>query len=58
MGKRGPKPKPAETPTRQKPQGKDTKRTPTSHFDPEAGQDVYEPDKIVAERLQKGVTQG
>ena len=47
MGKRGPKPKQAETPARQKPKGKDTKRTPTSHFDTAAGQDqdVYEPEK-------------
>ena len=33
------------------------KRTPQSAFDPAKDQDVYEPEKIVAERMSKGVTQ-
>ena len=33
------------------------KRTPTSAFDPAAGASIYEPEKIVAERLARGVTQ-
>ena len=33
------------------------KRTPQSAFDPAAGKDIYEPERIVAERLAKGVTQ-
>ena len=33
------------------------KRTPQSAFDGAAGKDVYEPEKIVAQRLAKGVTQ-
>jgi hypothetical protein len=40
-----------------KPQGKTTKRTPTSAFDGAAGKDIYEPEKIMGERLAKGVTQ-
>ena len=32
-------------------------RTPTSAFDPAAGKDVYEPEKIIGRRLSKGVTQ-
>ena len=49
------KPPPA---TPQKAQGKGaTKRTPTSAFDPAAGKDVYEPEKVTAQRLSKGVTQ-
>ena len=43
-----------------KPQGKTgTKRTPTSAFDGAAGKDIYEPEKICAQRLAKpkGVTQ-
>ena len=40
-----------------KPQGGRTKRTPTSAFDPDAGKDIYEPEKVVAQRLVKGVTQ-
>ena len=46
----------AEPPPVQKPQGKDgKKRTPTSSFDPAAGQDIYEPERILAERLKSGV---
>ena len=58
MGKRGPKPKgtPAAQPTI-KPQGKEQKRTPTSAFDPAAGRDVYEPEKVVAARLCRGTRQ-
>ena len=33
------------------------KRMPQSAFDPAAGKDIYEPERIVAERLAKGVTQ-
>jgi hypothetical protein len=33
-------------------QGK--KRTPQSAFDPAAGNDVYEPEKVVAQRMAKG----
>ena len=40
-----------------KPQGKDTKRTPQSSFDTAAGKDVYEPEKVVAQRTAKGVLQ-
>ena len=40
-----------------KAQGSGKKRTPQSAFDPAAGEDVYEPELIVAERLAKGVTQ-
>ena len=32
------------------------KRTPTSSFDAAAGKDIYEPEKIVAQRTVKGVT--
>ena len=32
-------------------------RLAQSAFDPAAGEDVYEPELIVAERLAKGVTQ-
>ena len=47
-----------EPPPVQKPQGKGgKKRTPTSSFDPAAGQDIYEPERILAERLKSGVTQ-
>ena len=39
-------------------QGKEgKKRTPSSVFDPAAGKDVYEPEKIIGKRLAKGVTQ-
>ena len=40
-----------------KAQGSGKRRTPQSAFDPAAGEDVYEPELIVAERLAKGVTQ-
>ena len=33
------------------------KRTPQSAFDGAAGQKTYEPERIIAERLAKGVTQ-
>ena len=36
------------------PQGKAQKRTPTSAFDPAAGNDVYEPEKIIGQRMAKG----
>ena len=36
--------------------GHGQKRTPTSAFDPAAGKDVYEPEKIIGQRLSKGVT--
>ena len=39
------------------PEGMGKKRTPTSAFDPAAGKDVYEPEKIIGRRLSKGVTQ-
>ncbi|KAL1515139.1 hypothetical protein AB1Y20_004200 [Prymnesium parvum] len=61
MGKRGPQPKPKpgnkSANTTIKPQGSTTKRTPTSAFDGAAGKDVYEPEKVTAKRLAKGVTQ-
>ena len=37
-----------------KPQGKGTKRTPQYSFDAAAGKDVYEPEKIIAQRTIKG----
>ena len=41
-----------------KAQGTGKKRTPQSSFDPAAGKDVYEPEKIIAQRIVKGgVTQ-
>ena len=58
MGKRGPQPakkaaaEPAATP---KAQGNGpTKRTPTGAFDPAAGKDIYEPEKIIAKRTIRG----
>ena len=68
MGKRGPQPGAAAkavaaakrakaTPEGPTSQGATTKRTPTGAFDPAAGKDTYEPEKIVAQRLAKGVTQ-
>ena len=61
MGKRGPKPaNAAQTPPAPpKPKGKGPiKRTPTSAFDPAAkDDDVYQCERIVAQRLAKGVTQ-
>ena len=38
-------------------EGATNKRTPQSAFDGAAGQDTYEPEKVIAERLAKGVTQ-
>ena len=40
-----------------KPQGKTTMRTPTGAFDGAAGKDEYPPERVVAQRLSKGVTQ-
>ena len=61
MGKRGPQPKAkgkAPAAPLPKPQGTTTKRTPTSAFDSAAGKDIYEPEKVVAQRTAKGgVTQ-
>ena len=37
-----------------KPQGATNKRTPQSAFDGAAGKDVYEPEKVVAQRTAKG----
>lgn len=37
-----------------KAQGSTRKRTPQSNFDAAAGKDVYEPEKVVAERLSRG----
>ena len=38
-------------------EGATNKRTPQSAFDGAAGQDTYEPEKVIAERPAKGVTQ-
>ena len=38
-------------------EGAANKRTPQSSFDAAAGKDTYEPERVVAERLAKGVTQ-
>ena len=46
--------KPAPPPPRPKSQGTTRKRTPTSNFDPAAGEDIYEPEKIVGQRMAKG----
>ena len=56
MGKRGPQPKSAAPPPPPKAQGDKTKRTPTSAFDPAAGANIYEPEKVIAQRLARGVT--
>ena len=37
-------------------EGAANKRTPQSTFDAAAGKDTYEPERVVAERLAKGVT--
>ena len=37
-----------------KPQGVGKKRTPQSAYDPAAGCELYEPEKIVAQRMAKG----
>ena len=40
------------------PQGSARKRTPQSAFDAAAGKDIYEPEKVIAQRIAKGgVTQ-
>lgn len=36
-----------------KAQGTTKKRTPQSAFDPAAGKDVYEPEKVIAKRIVK-----
>ena len=51
MGKRKQITAPAAPP---KAEGKDKKRTPQSAFDPAAGKDLYEPEKIIAQRMAKG----
>ena len=67
MGKRGPQPgaaakaaaaakKAKAAPAAPKAQGTTTKRTPTSAFDPAAGNATYEPEQIVGKRQEKGVT--
>jgi hypothetical protein len=59
MGKRGPQPQKAKAPPPPPPkaQGKGgVKRTPTSAFDPAAGKDIYEPEKVVAKRTIRGGT--
>jgi hypothetical protein len=48
---------PAAQPKRLAAEGGANKRTPQSAFDGAAGKDTYEPEKVVAERLAKGVTQ-
>ena len=50
MSKNGAPPPPPQ------PEGTGKKRTPTSAFDPAASKDVYEPEKIIGQRLSKGVT--
>ena len=57
MGKRGPKLKKGAPPPPQKPEGAGKMRTPTSAYDPAAGKDVYEPEKIIGQGLSKGITQ-
>lgn len=48
-------PKKAAPPPPPKPQGTGGKKcTPTGTFDPAAGKDVYEPEKIVGQRLMHG----
>ena len=51
------KPQPA-APLKVKPQGTGgRKRTPSGAFDAAAGKDTYEPEKVIVQRLGKGVTQ-
>ena len=50
-------PKKGAPPPPQKPEGAGKKRTPTSAYDPAAGKDVYEPEKIIGQGLSKGITQ-
>jgi hypothetical protein len=54
-----PKRKQAEAPPPPlKPQDSARKRTPQSAFEAAAGKDIYEPEKVVAQRIAKGgVTQ-
>ena len=56
MGERGPPSKKGAPPPPPQPEGTGKKRTPTSAFDPAAGKDVYEPEKINGQCLSKGVT--
>ena len=49
-------PKKGAPPPPQKPEGAGKMRTPTSAYDPAAGKDVYEPEKIIGQRLSKGTT--
>ena len=56
LGKRGPPNKKGAPPPPPQPEGTGKKRTPTSAFDPAASKDVYEPEKIIGQRLSKGVT--
>ena len=51
MGKKKQQAPPVTPPA---PQGRGKKRTPQSAFDPAAGKDVYEPEKVVAQRIAKG----
>ena len=48
---------PAAPPKQLPAEGAVNKRTPQSAFDGAAGKDTYEPERVVAERLAKGVTQ-
>ena len=48
--KKPPQPRPRRSPRR----GTGTKRTPQTTFDPAAGKDFYEPEKVVAQRIIKG----
>jgi hypothetical protein len=48
---------PAAAPKQLPAEGATNKRTPQSTFDAAAGKDTYEPERVVAERLAKGVTQ-
>ena len=48
---------PTATPPLKAQAGGSGTRTPTSAFDAAAGKDIYEPNKIIAHRLAKGVTQ-
>ena len=57
MGKRGPQSKKVAPPPPPKPEGAGKKRTPTSAFDRAAGKDVYEPEKVIGQRLSRGITQ-
>ena len=54
MSKRKKTPKLKDPPKAQKAQGTTTKRTPQSAFDSAAGKDIYQAEKVVAERMAKG----